>query len=246
LKRLSENIPLQYTYLSKVLNSENTHLSEDHLFKACRLLNFESSETDFTLLLRQRDATQDPDRKDYLKAQIEKRRRDRKLNTDSLRGRALSQNQAEYLLNPMCILVHMALHIDSVKKDPIQLCSTLGISREKLKSLLQIIARNSLIQISPYDPFEVELIASKRFHVGTDHPMMRVHQNLLKMKMATKSFEVEEDEKNSFLVTFTGDDRAFEEINLAFKEFIKKTEQIVKTSRHTKLYQMSFDFFRWL
>ena len=246
LKRLSESIPLQYTYLSKVLNSENTHLSEDHLFRACRILNFEAVETDYTLLLRQRDVTQDADRKDYLQAQIEKVRREKKLNTETLRGRSLSQNQAEYLLNPMCILVHMALHIDDYLQDPVKLCSLVGISRDRLKSLLQIIARNHLIQISPYDPFKVELASSKRFHVGKDHPMMRVHQNLIKMKMVTKSFEVEENNKNSFIVTFTGDERTFEDVNLAFQEFLKKTEEIATRSLSTNLYQLSFDFFRWL
>ena len=43
LRKLAECIPVQYTYLSKVLNHEEAHLNEDHLFKACRLLDFQPS-----------------------------------------------------------------------------------------------------------------------------------------------------------------------------------------------------------
>ncbi len=52
-RRVADHLNLQATYLSKVLNNEAHHLSEDDLYSACKLLEFLGEETEYILFAAQ-------------------------------------------------------------------------------------------------------------------------------------------------------------------------------------------------
>lgn len=246
LKRLSEKIDMQYTYLSKVLNQEDVHLSEDHLFKTCYVLGFGAEDTDYLLTLRQRDVAQDQDRQNFLTNKIDSLRASKKLNAEILQVDNLSQPQIEYLFNPLAVVVHIAINVPQFKEDPLQLCSLLGIDRAFLKSTLKLLEANDYVILSNNYDFKIEKVLKKQFHIGKDNPLMRMHQNLLRLKMAGKSFETSENDKNSFFVTFSGNQETMDEVNSEFNSFIKKVEEIVGKAKKENVFQMSFDLLRWL
>src|SRR5690242_6940973 len=112
LQILSKKIPVQNTYLSRSFNDEKTHLNEDHLFRACQILEFLPDETDYIFLLRAYDLAQEPARKIFLQGKISRIRnaKDRAAAVQDFGSRQLSQEMA-YLFDPHCILVHVSLFI---------------------------------------------------------------------------------------------------------------------------------------
>lgn len=245
-KKASALVPMQYTYLSRVLNRDEQHFSEDHLHALCRILEFLPSERDFLMLLRARDSSQDKTRKAELDAQVERLRREKKLQSKDVRVEdSLSlTRQADYLLDPVCVLVHVSMHIEKFKKDPRLLSEHLGVDVERIKSCLQKLARIGFIELDDIR-WKVKSISSEPIHFGREHPLMRVHQQLQRALMQERLKETADSHKISNVFTFTLDEGAFEDIKKEYQSFLKRVESIARRARDANLYQISFDFFRW-
>jgi uncharacterized protein (TIGR02147 family) len=250
LKKLSDLIPVQYTYLSKVLNSNQSHLNEDHLFTISRVLGLQSEEADYLMTLRAWDVAQDPERKRFLHGKLENQRREQKLNIEQkdLQSDKLS-TEMQFLLNPLCIVVHVAISNLILRKNPQALCSKLGISLQQLKEILRILALNDLVELDR-DQITVKATKQMQFHLGRNHPLMRVHQNALKAATANRISQTEEDQKQCFMATFTSNEEDFEQIKSEFQVFLKKVEGVARRSQKPKdndqVYHLNFDFFRWI
>lgn len=247
LKKLSTSIPVQYTYLSKVLNEESVHLNEDHLFRTAKILDFNDRETEYFTLLRSYEAATDPERKLYLKNKLENFKKDRVLDAQFKQSvEARLSEEMRYLFDPFCIVVHMAMHIPEVRKSPIRLCTLLKITEHRLKNILLILERNGFVELRSDDPLRIKKLHEGHIHYGKDHPLMRTHQSLLKAAIPSRLQQVEESDKHSFLATFTLAPADFEKIKTEFQSFTKKVEKIVKDSTEQGVYQINFDLFRWL
>jgi len=250
LRKIADLIPIQYTYLSKVMNNEQPHLNEDHLFIFCKALGMEPEETDFLMTLRAWTVAQDADRKKYLFGKLESKRREQKLNVQQKESdhQKLS-NEVGYLLNPLCIVVHVAMSNSVLRKNPQHLCSQLGITLKQLKEVLRMLAINDLIELDR-DQLTVKGTKQSQFHLGRNHPLMRVHQNLLKTHALNRLSQTEEEQKQSFMVTFTSNPKDFENIKTEFQSFLKKVETIARQNQrpqdNAEVYHMNFDFFRWI
>src|SRR5438067_732825 len=73
-ERMARACGIQKTYLSRVLNSDASHLSDDQLYLACRFLGVGLVERDFLLLLRDWERSSVPERKAELAARIASQR----------------------------------------------------------------------------------------------------------------------------------------------------------------------------
>jgi DNA-binding Xre family transcriptional regulator len=248
LRKLANIVGIQYTYLSKVMNSKSIHLNEDDLYVLCMYLEFFPDEIDFILLQRSYETSAQGERKRILYNKIEKLKRERSLNADvkSVPSSSSIIKEMEYLFNPLCILIHVGLSSKKIRADTRQFCSKLGISAQQLKNILKILERNDLIRLSDDDPFLVTEVLQKRSHFSKEHPLTRVHQNLMKIELLQRLQHISESEKHSFLATFTMDQEGFKQIKDEFQLFLKKAEQISAKSLHDGVYQLSFDLFRWV
>ena len=250
LKRIAEMIPVQYTYLSKVLSQEGADLNEDHLFSVCKILGFRHEETEFITNLRAWSLAQDLDRKKFLYGKLESQRKLKKLNAEhESMDQTKLNNEFGYLLNPLCVVVHIAMTSQILRKNPSILCSRLGLSQKQLKEILKVLAINDLIDLSE-DGLTVKAVKKMQLHLGRNHPLMRVHQNLLKTAILHRLNQTGEEEKHSFMATFTLDAKSFSEIKDEFQTFLKKVEGIATRSQrpadHQEVYNLNFDFFRWI
>ena len=231
LKKVAEMIPVQYTYLSKVLNQEGADLNEDHLFSVCRILGFRHEETEFIINLRAWSLAQDLDRKKFLYGKLETQRKQKKLNAEHESiDQAKLNNEYGYLLNPLCVVVHIAMTSQILRKNPSILCTRLGLSQKQLKEILKTLAINDLIDLS-VDGLNVKAVKKMQLHLGRNHPLMRVHQNLLKTAILNRLNQTGEEEKHSFMATFTLDAKSFSEIKDEFQTFVKKVEGIATRSQ---------------
>jgi transcriptional regulator with XRE-family HTH domain len=244
LKRISEKISIQYTYLSKVLNDEKSHLGEDHLFALCQLLQMLPDEVDFIFLLRSQAMAQDPNRKTYLQNKLNLYRRKRELTAEiqGIQGSQLSE-QMGYLFDPLCVVVHVSLFIKEYAANPRRLCVPLGISVERLQMCLKTLSTMQFIELQ--NNGTIVKVMKDQIHYGTDHPLMRVHQHLLRSLGIAQQLKANEQEKHSFMTTFSTDAVTVKEIQERFQSFLKEIEERVNSSRAEQTYQLNFDIFRW-
>jgi uncharacterized protein (TIGR02147 family) len=246
-RRLADHLGLQSTYLSKVMNSDQHHLSDDDLFSICKILQFLPLEIEYIQLLKDHQTTSNSDRKTILKVRLEKLQKDQSLDVDVKKATSsVFNNEVDYLLNPTCVLIHVALMSATLKKDVRVLGTKLGIKTQKLKEYLKILELNNLIKIDPYDPWKINSVTHWRTHFHRDHPLVRTSQNLIRQMSLTRLSQTPEDEKQSLNFTFTLDQKNFEKVKTEFQSFLKKIESISKSSLHDEVYQMNFDLFKWL
>lgn len=244
-KKLASEVPMQYTFLSKALNSETTHLNEDHLFTIAKSLEFFPDEIDFLLLQRAHAVSQDRSRKEYLFKKIEGLRRKNKIVAEE-RTFSSSQLMSEmsYLFDPFAVVVHVALDIPEYQRDPRKLCSPIGISVAKLREILRTLSASGFIELDE-DGITVKKLLNMHLHFGREHALMRHHQSLLKTQINSRLSQVDEADKVSFLTTFSMDDRSYEQVKEHFQTFIKKVESVARESKSKRVYQLSFDLFKW-
>lgn len=246
LQKIARKIPIQYTYLSKTLNDEKSHLNEDHLFSLFHLLNFEQEEADYVSLLRALATSTNNERRSSLQEKLDRIRKARKIKANLQEFNAMQLKlEMAYLFDPLCLITNIALHIEEYFRHPQKLCSALGISHTRLQEVLEKLARLGFIEIAP-GTFKICKILKGRFHYSTDHPLMRVHQNLLKNYSSTQLLKMSEKDKHSFMVTFTADEQAFEKITAEFHAFISRIEKIAVAAPAKQAYQLNFDLFKWL
>ncbi len=246
LKKLATQIPIQYTYLSKALNDSSTHLNEDDLFRLGQLLEFFPQEIEFLLLLREHETATLPARREFAYHKLEKARKALGVRADVRESDILQVSQEMgYLLDPFCVLVHVALHIPAIRKDPRSLCAHLGISQARLKEILKKLSLVDFIEMDT-GPFSVKKVNRGKLHYPKEHPLMRVHQNLFKMASQDQLLKTAEEQKESFQVTFTADAAAFEKIRAEFQDFVRKVEETVRPTKPERLLQLGFDLFFWV
>ncbi len=244
LKRIAEKIPLQATYLSKTLHDEKAHLNEDHLFSVCHLLEFLPNEIDFIFLLRAHAISQDKGRREFLQKKLDQIRRSREVSAPVQEFRARQLNQEmDYLFDPLCVLVHVSLAIPGYLKNPGRLCPLLGITSQRLQRTLKKLEGLNFVELG--EGQKITRVLQSRVHFGTDHPLMRLHQTLLRLFSATQVIRLPEEEKHCFMTTFSTDDETMAQIKARFRLLVKETEHLVKGSPQKRTYQMNFDLFSW-
>lgn len=250
LRKIAEQIPIQYTYLSKVMNHDEHDLSEDHLFSVCRMLGFQGEDSEYILTLRAWKVSRDAERKKFLYNKLEQMRRQKKLNLESVDNESVKLAQEmRYLFNPLCMIVHIALTSQILRKNPQVLCSKLGIGLKQLKEILKILADFDVIELNA-DQVTVKAVNKLSFHLSRAHPLTRVHQSLLKNSLQTRLGQTEEEDKQSIIATFTLDAKGFQLIQDEFQTFLKKLEGIAGRSKnpqdHQNVYSLNFDLFKWI
>lgn len=246
-RKIAEHLGVQATYLSKVLNHDCHHLSEDDLYSTCRLLEFLGEETDYVLLLRTYNICMRPERKKELAAKIDRLKSERKLNAESRKpGSSALTNDMEYLFTPHLLIFHMALMSKTLRQDPRAIGARLGLRAAEVKNLLKTLERADLVVLDSEDPFVVLKVERWHTHFHKDHPLMRVGQNILRQSAQARLQVTPEEEKHSLSFAFTMDRQSFDDLKKEFQIFLKKAEDISRKARHTEVYQLNFDLFRWI
>lgn len=245
LKKIAEKIPIQYTYLSKALNDEDTHLNEDHLFVMGNLLELYPEELEYVCLLRAYETAREPLRRQHVQARLEHLRKEKQLRASlQSHDRDKLEREMAFLFDPLCILVHVSLFVEAYAKEPRKLCPILGITFQQLRSILRKLQQLEYLELSE-NGGEVLSVNHGHIHYSTEHPLMRVHQALLRSVSATQLLKTDEEDKHSFMVTFSSDAETTRKVKEAFQVFLKQVEPLIVNSPSKGAYQMNFDLFKW-
>ncbi|OFZ21999.1 MAG: hypothetical protein A2X94_16210 [Bdellovibrionales bacterium GWB1_55_8] len=246
LKMLAAKIPVQYTYFSKALNDPKTHLNEDHLFTVSRLLELLPEESEYLFLLRSLATSHDPLRQKHLRAKIDHVRRAKALSADVQTFQSSRLNlEMAYLFDPYCPIVHASLHIPEYQNHPRRLCALLGISPAKLKEILRKLSELGFIELEE-DREHLGRVLQSKIHYSTDHPLMRANQAILRQLSASRVHSCPEEEKHSFMVTFSADAATFAGVKALYQDFIRQVEKLAAQSQSRQTFQLNFDLFKWL
>lgn len=246
LRSVAQQVPMQYTFLSRVLNRDDAHLSEDQIYTIGKILELYPDESSFLFLLRSIATTSSEKRRAELLAQAEKERQ-RHTTSASLQDPARSEFNLgmKYLLEPIHLFVHLSLDIPHYRKNPKSLTMPLGISLQALGEILQTLQKLNYLELGD-DIFTVKKVHNNHIHFGADHPLTRVHQSLLKTMASAQLLKTPEGEKKSIQILFASDPKSFEAIRNEFDIFLRKAEKIATSAPSKAVYQMSFDLFKWM
>lgn len=245
LKRLSQSVPMQYTYLSKVLGDNGSHLSEDQLFVIGETLDLSPAEREYLLLLRAQATCHNPGRREYLQQRFEHIQDLRKLRAKVKEADAsYLKHEQLYLLDPYCIVIHVALHIESFAKTPTKLCALLGLSYSAIQTKLAKLRDAGVIELD--ESARVIKVHQNHIHYSPNHPLMRTHQQLLGTLSANQIQKNDETDKYRFMASFSADPDALKQIRHEFERFLERVEQVALSSPDRHAYQLNFDLFKWV
>jgi len=243
LKKVAARISIQYTYLSKALNDELTHLSEDDLFEICEFLNFFPDETRYVLILRNIACSKSEKRKTSLEGRLKRLVSSKQINAP-VESHLDSGREIGFYLSPITWLVYFALGRSEFRENPRKLGTILNIESFQLKISLQTLCDLSLIEIGD-SVYQIKKVNKNHFHTSPDHPLMRIHQQLLRSFCDSYFSKLPEKQKQRFMVTFNSNEETVSKIKELFSEFIRKSEKLVVSSPSTKTYQLNFELFNW-
>jgi uncharacterized protein (TIGR02147 family) len=234
---------IQKTYLSRVVNSEDAHLSEDQLYHACVFLGFAKDERKYIAMLRDHQKSTALKRKEELLHDIESIRRKHQrseafLTASSLDGEA---DLASYFLDPVAIIVHVALAIERYRKDLGALQRDLNISKDKIDDVIVKLEKLRLIAV---EDGRFKLIKDS-IHLPQSSPIYPAFRTLQRVKSLERIQALDEGRSYNFSVVFSASDKARNEIKSLFLKLLQDIEAIVGKSKDEEVYQMNFDLFDW-
>lgn len=246
-RKIADNIRVQSTFLSRAMNRDDVHLNEDHFFAVLQFLRFSEPETDYLLALRAYEMALNQKRKDFFRKKLEQLQLQHSLKgTQSELGKIKPSDELSYMLNPLGVLVYVSLHLKHFLEKPKFLISALGISEEKLKEILGQLRSLGYIETGT-SSFQITKLVRVPLHYNKTHPLMRAHQQILKTMCSAQVLKLSESEKTNFMITLTGDNETFEEIQKEFMRFVERVQKISQTKKsHKEVYQMNFDLFKWI
>jgi hypothetical protein len=246
LKKLARHLQIQYTYLSRILNSEHEHLKEDLLYEALHFLEFSQNKIDYVMDLRVLTGSNSASRRSLAEKRVSQNRE--KFESDIVEKGALeAQLAAEtaFMMDPYATIILASLSLKPYKKDPRLFLEPLGLDMEGLKQTLDRIEAAGFIERGE-DWLEIKKVQQSRMHFRPDHPLMRLQQQQIKLLSQAKVQKLSDLRKKSVTVTFASDQKAFELIKKEFDVFIQKAQQLAGETTPKKTYQLIFDFFDWL
>ncbi len=245
LKKLAGKIPIQYTYLSRVLNDESVHLNEDDLFRLGELLDFLPNELEFLLLLRGHQTATKPGRKRFIFDRLETMRKKLSLRAeDHEPDEAKLRHEMAYLFDPNCVVLWVALSIRRYRENPRLLCPLIGVDPDRLREMLKKLETVDLIELEP-GTTKILKVNKSMVHFQKTNPLMRVHQYLMKILLQDRVLNAAEEDKESFQATFTADTEVLGEIREEFQKFVARVQEKSILRKPDRVYQLSFDLCRW-
>jgi uncharacterized protein (TIGR02147 family) len=242
---IAKKLNIQNSYLSRILNKGELNLTEDLLFSISDLLEVDHEEYNYLELLRQRATSNCDKRQDYLQQRIKFCQSTMVAKAQKQRTTRRYDSQVKYLKDPHFVITHIALHIESYRKNPALLLSVLGYNDKKLADILATLKDLQFIAID-CDTEEITALPDANIHFGKDHPLMTVYQLLLQNFSLSRLQALGVEEKEQFVATFSADEETFKTVQRKFTAFIKDIGEDIKKADSNHVYQLNFNLFKWL
>lgn len=234
---------IQKAYLSQVIKGVRD-LNQDQLYLACQYLGFSPEESEYLKLLLDYARCALKDREKVLLREIkiwqkQKNKTSQYIDVEELTEREI--NREDYYLDPMNQVVHMGLHCDEFRKDPMKLAAKLFLPKTRISEYMNNLQRMGIISMDSKGIHlnDIEL------HLPKDSAIFHSYKSQCYTNTMNRLKQLEDSKTYNFTVVFSGDESVRQEINNQFMKFLTKTKRLVEASKSKEVFQMNFDLFSW-
>lgn len=240
---LAAAVRVSKAYISQVFR-ERAHLSQDQLFLCGGFLKLSPDEVEFLQLLLEHSRSGLKERKEKIREEIE-RIRSEKLQTEHHIKAAPIQTELDPIsalyLNPVNLLVHIALSIPRFLEDPRKIASHLDMSHSQVSESLAVLMRVGILAVQKG---KYRLVENK-FHLPANSPVYLAWRTQMKSYALVGIQRADPRDTYSFNVVFSGNRKTKEEIQRKILELIHECEKLVDKANKEDVYQLSIDLFPW-
>lgn len=242
-ERMAKACGIQKTYLSRVLNSDDTHLSEEQLFLCATFLGLAKEERQYLQLLRSHQRANVASFKEELRAEIERERALRERSEPYLKAEtfAPAQDISPFYLDPHVMLVHIFLSVERFRKDVKTIGLQLHLTENYLAEILTKLEQMKLIELTG----DGYVLLKSNTHLPVDSPLYYPYRFMQRIKSLERIQKLPKEQTYNYSVVFSADEAARQEIKRKFLEFLSAVETIAKGAKEAEVYQMNFDLFDW-
>lgn len=243
LSRLAEKAGVHPPYLTNVLK-DRAHLNSDQLYLVAKALGLGSDETSYALLLLEWERSSCSERKRELENEIATTRK-RKLKSEAhINAPKVELARDEfmrYYLSPELQLVYAFLGVPKYAKNFNAIAASLGVEAARIEECVRELSDLGFIKIEK----ENVVKSFPKLHLPKDSPLAHAQQQVMRLRALQHQQLLPENDKYSFMVTFTADEATREKIQREFLKLLGSIESYVKDAPSEAVYQMSFDLFPW-
>lgn len=234
---------IQKAYLSKVLGGQG-HLSEDQLYLAAEFLRLNAGEREFLSLLHAHERCTVQARQRELTERIETIRRQHLQTETHITAKpavGISNETAEYYLDPSMQLVHMFLTISRYANDPERIARELGMAKPQIADVLDRLVRLGIVS------YKDGLYAVERGnqHLSPGSRVFEAYRTLMRLKTLEQVPRVAAKDTYNFTVVFSANDETRAAIQARILDVIRSTESLVLKAPQEDVFQMTIDLFKW-
>ena len=243
LSGLAQMCLMQPSYLTNVLKGR-ADLNSDQLYRLCELLQLNDEECEYLLLLLELKKTQYEKRRNKIKNKIKtiksaQLRAEKNISAPEV---TLTAEQSErYYLDPYIQIVHIYLTIPKAAKSLEDLAKKFSVAPPRMQEVLKTLEEIGYIQRNGKN---YEVVVAGR-HLPRESPMLRPHQQLLRMKSLEQMLSLPSEDVYSFSATISTTPEVRTQLQTEYLKFLKSAEKLVKGAPAEKLYQINFDLFPW-
>ena len=241
--RMAKACGIQKTYLSRVLNSDASHLSVDQLYLACRFLGIAGDERSFLLVLLDYERTQVAERKLDLRTKLQDLRDRHQQSEAYLRAKKVpdASKLAAFYLDPDAMLLHMFLAVPRFRDDLRLLRETLGLPDDRFASILASLEAMQLVELKGTK----YRLCREHSHLPTHSEFYPAFRSLQRLKALERIGKLSSERSYNFSVVFAATEETRQSIKTKFLALLQDIEQEVTAALSEEVYQMSFDLFDW-
>ncbi len=245
LTAIATAIGVQKAYLSKVTKGK-AHLSSDQIYQLAEHCGLTDEELQYLLLILEYARTGVHKRKKALRAKIEAAQNKWQDIRTKLKAEFIDSDTSErvaYFLDPYSTIVHILLTIDHYRQNPERIAQDLSIPLSRLQSLLRIMERLEYIKFDVTEK-KYQLLKQHLF-IHKTSPLSPPHQALVRTLSSAYLLKLPSEEKQSFNLTFSTDEKTRKKITESFADWLSSLEALVTNSDAEQAFQLNYEFFPW-
>lgn len=241
--RMAKACGIQKTYLSRVLNSEDSHLSEDQLYLAATYLGLTKQERKYLQLMRSRQKSSSVQYQAEIQSEMDTFRQANERSEHHLSAEPINSEVelAQYYLDPNLMLAHIFLTVEKFRKDLKLLARQLNLSAEYLTDILMKLEQMKLIKLSA----DGYVLLKDSTHLSVDSPFYFPFRCMQRVKSLDRIQKVPKEKSYNFSVVFSADEATRREIKTKFLSLLETIEKVSRSAPAEDVYQINFDLFDW-
>jgi hypothetical protein len=241
--RLSTVMRVPKSYLSRVLHGK-ADLNSDQFFLAMEYLSLNVNERLYLTLLLEYARTALPKRREMLSEeidQIQRREFEVKEHLSLTKIDATQQGMADYYLDPINQLVHIAISIDRYRKEVTLLARDLEMQVKKIHAAILKLEQLGLVERKK----GVINVLVRNIHLPRESSVFRAWRSRSRLLSFGRIENLPDEDAYNFSAVFSATNEVRTRIHSKILQLLKESESMIKNAKPARVFQLGFDLFPW-